>query len=164
MELNGLEAQDELQINTVTQQATQQNSEKLKPTCHYGKNLVTVETGAVNSNEKKTQPKITKITRLVLTATTKIVMAKQILTPTMKFPRIPTQTIEMRKNTEDLDLSILTVKPVVKVTTPQNNVSLEQTQRTDRLPEVDDRKDKTKSNRKMLKATQMEMLMLQPQL
>ena len=33
VELKGLEAPDELQINTVTQQATQQNSEKPKPTC-----------------------------------------------------------------------------------------------------------------------------------
>ena len=37
LELNGLEAPDDLQINTVTQQATQQNSEKPKPTCHRGK-------------------------------------------------------------------------------------------------------------------------------
>ena len=34
LELNGLEAPDELQINTMTQQATQQNPEKPKPTCH----------------------------------------------------------------------------------------------------------------------------------
>ena len=37
MELNGLEAPDELQINIVTQQATQQNPEKSKPTCHHCK-------------------------------------------------------------------------------------------------------------------------------
>ena len=35
LELNGLEAPDEMQINTVTQQATQENSEKTKPTCHH---------------------------------------------------------------------------------------------------------------------------------
>ena len=35
LELNGLEAPDEMQMNTVTQQATQQNSEKPKPTCHH---------------------------------------------------------------------------------------------------------------------------------
>ena len=34
LELKGLEAQDELQINTVTQQTTQQNSEKSETTCH----------------------------------------------------------------------------------------------------------------------------------
>ena len=37
LQLNGLEAPDELQINTVTQKATQQNSEKSKPTCHHFK-------------------------------------------------------------------------------------------------------------------------------
>ena len=37
LELNGMETPDELQINSVTQQATQQNSEKPKPTCHHCK-------------------------------------------------------------------------------------------------------------------------------
>ena len=37
LELNGLEAPDEMPINTVTQQATQQNSNKHKPTCHHCK-------------------------------------------------------------------------------------------------------------------------------
>ena len=34
LSLNGLEAPDEMPINTVTQQAPQQNSKKQKPTCH----------------------------------------------------------------------------------------------------------------------------------
>ena len=37
LELNGLEAPDEMPINTVTQQAPQQNSNKPRPTCHYCK-------------------------------------------------------------------------------------------------------------------------------
>ena len=37
LELNGLEAPDEMQLNTVTQQDTQHNSEKPKPTCHHCK-------------------------------------------------------------------------------------------------------------------------------
>ena len=37
LELNGLDALDEMQLNTVAQQTTQQNSEKPKPTCHHGK-------------------------------------------------------------------------------------------------------------------------------
>ena len=36
-ELKGLEAADEMQKNTVAQQATQQNSGKLKPHCHHCK-------------------------------------------------------------------------------------------------------------------------------
>ena len=38
LELNGLEAPDEIPINTVTQQAPQQNSNKPRPTCHHCKN------------------------------------------------------------------------------------------------------------------------------
>ena len=37
LELNGLEAPDEMPINLVTQQASQQNSDKPKPTCHHCK-------------------------------------------------------------------------------------------------------------------------------
>ena len=37
LELNGLEAPDEMQLNSVMQQDTQQNSEKPKPTCHHCK-------------------------------------------------------------------------------------------------------------------------------
>ena len=36
-ELEGLEAPDEMQLNTVTQQAPQQNSNKPRPTCHHCK-------------------------------------------------------------------------------------------------------------------------------
>ena len=68
------------------------------------------------------------------------------------------------KKTEDLDLSTHPVRHVVKLTIPQRNVTLEQTQQTDHLPGIDDRKDRTKSNRQMLKATQMGMFKLQPKL
>ena len=37
LELNGLEAPDEMPINTVTQQPPQQNSNKFRPTCHHCK-------------------------------------------------------------------------------------------------------------------------------
>ena len=37
LELNVLEAPDEMPINTVTQQAPQQNSNKPRTTCHHGK-------------------------------------------------------------------------------------------------------------------------------
>ena len=37
LELNALEAPDEMPINTVTQQAPRQNSDKPKPTCHHCK-------------------------------------------------------------------------------------------------------------------------------
>ena len=89
-------------------------------------------------------------------------MLKQTLTPTVKVPTTPTQTIQIIKKTEDLDLSAHPVRPVVKLTTPQRNVILEQMQLTDSLLGLDGRKDKTKSNREMLKATRMGMCKLQP--
>ena len=39
LEIKGLEAPDEMPINTVTQQAPQQNSNKPRPTCHLCKKL-----------------------------------------------------------------------------------------------------------------------------
>ena len=53
LELNGLEAPDELQINTVSQQATRQTQKNANKIATTAKNQVTIETTAVNSNEKK---------------------------------------------------------------------------------------------------------------
>ena len=90
------------------------------------------------------------------------VVVKQTLTPTVKFPTEPTQTIQIIKKRENLELSTHPVRPVEKLTTPQKNVTLERMQQTYRLPGVDDRKDRTKSNREMLKVTQKAMPKLQP--
>ena len=93
-----------------------------------------------------------------------MVVLKQTLTLTIKFPTEPTRTIQIIKETEDLDLSFYPVRLVVELTTPQRNVILEQMQLTGRLFGLDSRKDKTKSNREMLKATQMGMSKLRPRL
>ena len=94
LELNGLEAPDELQMNTVTQQATQQNSEKTNHLAYFDRSHVTTETSAANSNEKKTKP---EITRIVLKIATTIIVFKQTLTPAINFSTIPTQTIRIVK-------------------------------------------------------------------
>ena len=89
-------------------------------------------------------------------------VVKRTPTPITKLPTTPTQTLQIFKNTEDLDLSSQPVRPVVKPTIPERTVTLEQTQRTDRLSGTDDRKDKTKFHREMLKATQIGMFKLEP--
>ena len=61
LQLNGLEAPDEMPINTVTQQPPQQKSNKPRPTCHHCKNQVTIKISAVNSNERKTKQEIIQI-------------------------------------------------------------------------------------------------------
>ena len=93
-----------------------------------------------------------------------MVEPEQTLTPTTKLKTIPNQTIYIIKETEDLDLFFHPVKHVVEPTTPQRNANLEQTQQIDRLPVIDDQKDKTKSGKKMHKATQTGMSKLQPKL
>ena len=121
------------------------------------KSQVTTGTSAVNSNDKKSKPETTRV--LPTIATKILVMVKQ--TPKTKFPTIPTPTIQRIKKTEHLDFS---THPVVKLNIPQRDVTLEQTQQTDRLLGTDGRKDKTKSSGEKLKASRMRMCRLQPKL
>ena len=93
-----------------------------------------------------------------------MVVPKQTLTPTTMLQTKPKQAKEIIRETEDLDLSSQPLKHVVELTTPQKNAILEQTQQTDHPYGVDNRKDRTKVNRIMLKATQMGMSKLQPKL
>ena len=150
MELKGLEAPDELQINTVMQQATQQNPEKLKPTCHHCKAPGQYGNQCRQLKGRKIK---TKTRRIVLTMKIIRIMVKQALTPTTNILTKPTQTIQIIKKTQELDLSAHTVRPVVYLSNPQRNGTLEQTQRTDRLLGTDDLKVEIKSDREMPKAT-----------
>ena len=160
LELSGLEAPDEMPINTVTQQAPQQNLNSPNQRAIIVKNQVTIKISAVNSNERKTKREIIQI---VPTTTMKV--PKQTLTPrTTKLQAIPKETIQIIKETEELDLSSHPVRHVVELTSPQRNAILEQTQRTDRLHEIEDWKNRTKVNRVTLKTIQMEMSKLQPKL
>ena len=82
LELNGFEAPDELQVNTLTQKATQQTPKNPNQLATTAKSPVTIKTSAVNSNEKKTTP---ETTRIVLTITTVKILVKRTLTPFLKF-------------------------------------------------------------------------------
>ena len=163
LELNGLEAPDETQINTVTRQASQQNLQKSKPTCHQCKKPAHYRNQCRQLKRKKDQiqKKTGKVPEIT---TTTIAVPEQTPTPTLKFQAITRRTIQIIMETEDPGLSSQPVRPVVELTTPQRNVTLEQTQQIDRLPGLDDRKDKNKSSREMLKATQRGMSKLQPKL
>ena len=59
-----------------------------------------------------------------------MVVLKQTPTPTIKFQTKPTRTSQIIKKTEDLDLSTQPLRPMIELTTPQRNVTLEQTHRT----------------------------------
>ena len=160
LELNGLDAPHELQINTVTQQATQHNSGKSKPTCHHCKNQVTTETSAVNLNKRDTKP---KTSQTVLASTITTTVFKQTLTPITKtFNVISTNNTNNRK-----DRKPRTVYPPSdtcgKLTFPQINVTLVQTQLTDFLPGTDDRKERIRHNKETIRLVQMTVIKLQPE-
>ena len=60
-----------------------------------------------------------------------------------------------QKKTENQDMFTHPVRPVVKLTNPQRNVTSEQLQLIDRLHGTDDRNDRIRSNEEMLKTVQM---------
>ena len=155
LELNGLEAPDEMQLNSVMQQDAQKTLKSPNQHAIIAKSQVTIEINAVNSNERKTKSRTIQIV-LQITKTT-MVVPKQTLTPTTKYQSQTRRTTQIIKETENLELSFHPVRHVAEQTTPQRDVTLEQTQRTDRLPEIDGRKDKTKPNRGILKITRMGM-------
>ena len=129
LELNGLEAPDEMPINTATQQAPQQNAEKRKPTCHHCKKRGHYQNQCRQLKREKTKPE-----QMRIVPTIKMVVPKRTLTPATKFRTKLKRILQIIKETEDLDLSSHPVRPVVELTTPQRNATLEQTQQTDRLP------------------------------
>ena len=95
LEPNGLDDRDKLQMNTVTKQVTQQKPEKPKLTCHHCKKPGQHKKPVPSTQTRKRQSP--KKTRIVLTITTILILAKQTLTPTIKFLRIPTQTTQLLK-------------------------------------------------------------------
>ena len=54
LELKGLEAPDELQINNVSQQPTNTNADRYKPTCHHCKKTRTLRESVPFARKAKT--------------------------------------------------------------------------------------------------------------
>ena len=125
LELNDLETPDELQINTVTQRATQENPEKRKLLCHHCKTPGHYRNQGRQLKQEKTKH---EKRRKVLTKTTIMIVIKQTLTPTINVPKRHTQTIQIIKKTGALVLSTYSVRLEVKLTIPQRNAISKQKQ------------------------------------
>ena len=154
-ELNGLEAPDEMQLNTVMQQDTQQNSEKPKPTCHHCK-----KPGHYRNQCRQLKRETDQAQNKTDSAANN--KNNNGSAPTNSNPKHKAPVGNKANNTnnhktENLDLSFHPVRHVAEQTTLQRDATLEQTQPTDRLPGIDGRKDKTKPNREILKITRMGM-------
>ena len=163
LEVNGLEAPDEMPINTVTQQAPQQNANKPRPTCHHCKKPGHYQNQCRQLKREKGQ------TRSNMNFANNNNGSAQ----TNSNPNNNNNN-KVVNNTKGSNINnqrdrgtrpvFHPVRHVVELTTPQRNAILEQTQRTDRLHEIDDRRDRTRVSRIMLKVTQMEMSRLLPKL
>ena len=139
LELNGLEAPDEMPINIVTQQPPQQNSNKPRPTCHHCRKPGHYQNQCRQLKREKDQ------TRNNTNSANKNNGSSQ----TNSNPNDNKVTNNTKGNNINnlRDLSFHPVRHVVETTTLQKNATLEQMQQTDRLHEIDDRKDRTKVNR-----------------
>ena len=132
LELNGLEAPDELQINTVAQQATQGNSEKPKPTCHHCKKPGHYRNHCRQLKQKKDRaPSITKTTN----KNNNKIKGQTNSNSNNRISNIRNaNNTKNQKKTDNLDLRTHPLRPVVELTVPQKNVTLEQKQLIDCFP------------------------------
>ena len=152
LELNGLEASDELQINTVTQQPTQQNPEKPKPICHHCK-----KPGHYRNQSRQVKHEKDKDRNNTRSAGNNN-NNNGGQTNSNSNNKIPINTNANNTNNpkdRNRDLCTYPVRPVVNQTIPQKNVALEQMQLIDRLHRTDGRKDRIRFNRELPKTIKM---------
>ena len=146
LELNGLEAPDEMPVNTVTQEAPQQNSDKPKPTCHQCK-----KPGHYQNQCRQLQREKDQTRNNTNGANNNNCSAKPNSNPNNRVAN-NTKANNINNQRDRRSRPVFSVRPVVEPTTPQRNATLEQTQQINRLPGIDDQKDKTKSRKEMHKA------------
>ena len=163
LEINGLEAPDEMPINTVTQQAPKQNSNKPRPTCHHCKKPGHYQNQCRQLKREKDQTR-----NNTNSANNNNGSAQTNSNPNNNNNKVANNTkasnMNIQRDRRSRPVFRHPVRHVVEQTTPQRNAILEQTQRTDRLHEIDGQKDRTKASRIRLKITQMEKSRLQPKL
>ena len=138
--LNGLEAPDELPINNVSQQPTNTNADRPKPTFTTVKNQDVTENSVACWKNSENKLKIIKIIQETKTVPP-IPLTRTVMSTTI------TTTKTVKKLKESQKLSTHPVRHVEKQTTPQKNATLEPMQPIDRLPGIEDQKDKIKYQR-----------------
>ena len=155
LELKGLEAPDELPIDNVSQQPTNNNADEPKPTCHHCK-----KPGHYRNQCRLLENSENKLKIINIIPETKTVppipLTRTVMSTTITTTKTVTKLKESRK------LSTHPVRHVGKQTTPQKNANLEPMQPIDRLPGIEDRKDKIRYEREPIKVILMKLLKLQP--
>ena len=160
LELNGFEAADEMPINTVTQQAPQQNSNKPRATSRHCKKPGHYQNQCRQLKREKDQTR-----NNTNSANNNNGSAQTNSNPNNN--KVANNTKGNNINNQR-DRKSRPVFPPCETSGRNNhsreNSTMAQMQQTDRRHGIDDRKDRTKVNRIMLKATQTGMSKLQPKL
>ena len=139
LELNGLEAADELQINTVSHNTVNANADRPKPTCHHCKKrghyrnqcrLLKKQREQTENTQKKPGNKKSDAITLTQAATSTIIT----ITTTA------TKAVTELKGSQKLFIHPVT--HVAKWTTPQRDVMLEPMQQTSHFPGRANQKDR----------------------
>ena len=159
LELNGLEAPDELPINNMNQQSTNTNAYRPKLTCHHCKkpgqyrNQCRLLKKQREQSEKikiipetKTVPPI-PLTRTVMSTTTTTMTTKTVIKPK-----------------ESQKLFIHPLRHVARQTIPPRNAIMEPMRPIDCLPGKEDPTDNLRSKKEPTKMTRMKLLRLQPKI
>ena len=158
LELNGLEAPDELPINNVSQQPTTTNADRPEPTCHHCK----------KPGHYRNQSRLLKKQRKQTENNQNNPGSKN----SDANNSIPNNNVNNNNNNNKISdkaeksqkLFTHPVSHVEKQTTPQRNATLEPMQPIDRFPGIEDRKDKIRSQKEPAKMTLMKLLKLQPKI
>ena len=158
--LNGLEAPDKLQINTVSQQPTNTNADRPKPTCHHCK----------KSGHYRNQCRLLK-KQQEQTENNRNNPGNKNSDANNSNPNsnVNNNNNNNNKNSNRAEREPKTVYPLCETcgktkTSPQRNATLEPMQPTDRLPGKKDWRDRIRSQREPIKVTPMKFVKLQPKI
>ena len=154
LEPNGLEAPDELQINTVSHNTVNANADKPKPTCHHCK----------KPEQYRNQCRLLKKQRQQTEKNENNHGNKTSVANTSNPNSNANNPNTNNKNSNRVERKPKTVRDVGKQTTPQRKVTMEPMQPVDRFPGKEDRKDRIRSKKESIKMTRMKLLKLQPKI
>ena len=159
LELNGLEAPDELQVNTVSQLPTHTHVDTPKSNGHHCKKNGTLEK-SVSLVQKNSDNKL-KLLKTTLETKT---LAPRTLTHTATSTTTTTTTKTVSEQIQSHKPFTNPVSHVKKQSIPQTNAILEPMQPIDRLPGTEDRKKRKRSKKEPIKVTLLKLLKLQPKI
>ena len=157
LELNNLEAPDELPINNVSQQPTNTNANRPKPTCHHCK----------KPGHYRNQCRLLKKQREQTESNQNDPGNKNSDASTSN-PSSNVNNNKNNKNSNRGERKPKTVYPPCETCGKTNHTTekcyLEPMQPIDRLPGIEDRKDKIRYQRELIKVTLMKLPKLQPKI